>query len=240
MKRKLNILLMLIVGIMSSINALAADFGYGIKGNLGASMINNAEKFFDNPKAGFFSSKSIGYGGGVYGEYNIIDAMGVRVEALLNYAGTSYRGELKEHSYSAGYVKLPILVKYYPMGVDSGFSLLVGPELGFPLFNKNYKEKTREKDKDKDILKEKTDDVYKADKKKREDYYFSNYTFGINVGAEYEMSEIGLSFALNYIADLTNFLNTDATRAKGVIEDENAKLQNIRLSVGYNIAAALA
>jgi hypothetical protein len=234
--KRLSLVLMAFLAVSSVVKVGAADLGYGVKAHGAASMITNADKFFADNKAGMFNSLSLGYGGGLYGEYNLMDEVGVRVEALLNVAGTSYKGDKVEQAYNAAYLRIPVLAKIYPMGVDTGFSILVGPEVGLPVAMKTFTEKKKVGNE----FKELEDGAYKEKKKKREEKFFNSFALGANVGVEYELPEVGVNFNLGYVIDFTKFLNTDDKEADGIKGDNNAMLQNIRLSVGYNIAAALA
>jgi hypothetical protein len=219
-----------------SVKAKATDCGYGIKALGGSSMITNSDKFFSNNKAGLVSSAKLSYGAGIYGEYSLMDEVGIRLEALFNVVGAGYRGEREEEVYKVAYLTIPVLAKIYPMGVDTGFSVLVGPEIGFPIAMKTYTKKAKSSD----IFKELTTAEYKPRKEHIEAKWFNNFAFGANVGFEYELSELGVNFGLAYVMNFTKFLNTDAKEVDGIPGERNGMLQNIRLNIGYNIATALA
>jgi hypothetical protein len=234
--KKVSLGLVALLAVLS-VKVNARDSGYGIKAHGGTAMVTNAKKFLKEDKAGMFNSLSLSYGLGIYADCYFKDIFGVRFESLYNYAAINYRSENSETSIGAGYLKIPFLAKIYPMGADTDFSILVGPEIGFPIAMKSYARKVKTADSG---FKELGDDSYKAYKQKVEEKYFNKLAIGANVGLEYELPKFGVNFNLAYVMDFSTLFNIDGTGEKGVKAEDNAMLQNIRLSVGYNIAAALA
>ena len=210
----------------------AQDFGFGAKAHGGASVITNAKKHVGHidDKATMFNSLKISFGGGLYGEYNFMDYVGARLETLFDMVGSGHKSDNDSYSWTIGYLKIPVLAKIYPMGIDTGLSILVGPEVGFPLM-KTLTGKVKDGDDWKE-LKEDEHPEYKAlrDNFKKD---VNSFSLGANLGIEYELPEVGVTFSLSGVYDITKAFKKDA---KSVTEDNNVRLINTRLAVGYNLA----
>lgn len=138
----------------------------------------------------------------------IYSAQGGKFEETFSESGFTYN---EEDTYKFNYLNLPIMAKYY---FANGFSLEVGPQIGFLLsakvdydYSETFEGETYSESGEEDIK----DDLKSID-------------FGLNFGLGYKLDN-GLNFTARYNVGLTKLDDTDM--------DMDVKNSVIQISVGY-------
>ncbi len=123
MNKKLFFIVLLMGLVCPKINAQVEDFEIGIKFGLNATHLG--EKGLD-------SRTSIHLG--LAAEFPINEYLGLQPELLYSFQGfgtASIEPNFEDEILKIDYVYLPIMLKYYPFYVVPGFSLEVGPQIGY-------------------------------------------------------------------------------------------------------------
>lgn len=142
------------------------EMSFGVKGGLNISSISNVDQYGEN------SNALVGFHVGVFGECMVSDKFAVQPELLYSTQGVKFDegGDTK-----LNYIIIPVMAKYY---VADGFSLELGPQIGFLV---------SAKENDVDIK----DDVKSTD-------------FSVNFGAAYDITE-NLMLGVRYNLGVTRW-----------------------------------
>lgn len=151
-------------------SAKAKDVNVGAKAGTNFATINS-DNFdsFDNRTA---------FHVGLVAEFGISETFSFQPELLYSSQGSDYSDPGFEGTVKLDYLNVPLMTKFY---VGEGFSLEVGPQMGFLLSAKDE------------------GDGYDIDMKD----YVKGIDFGINVGVGYKL-DAGLNFGARYNLGLTD------------------------------------
>lgn len=146
---------------------------------------------------------------GAMAEIGLSDKFAIQPELLYSTQGTTQEYSSLDfdvkNTWKLDYLNLPIIGKYY---VAEGFSVELGPQVGFLLHSKIKAEAGGESEED--DIKE----------------YLKNVDFGLNAGLGYRLGN-GISFGARYNLGLSNI--NDSENA----DDHKLKHGVIQISIGY-------
>ena len=162
------------------------------------------------------------------------------------FSDTTYTSSKTAYTYNIGYLRVPLLAKYYLIGeVGNGLSLSLGPDIGFKV-SEGGTQKIGELDKEhlpnshfeQEILKigEKGLPELGEDGKpvvEKVESLVQDFDLGLIVGVDYDFS-LGLSLGLRYNVGFTNVFSTDIPNYK----DATYKNSMLSLSVAYCLCGA--
>jgi hypothetical protein len=173
----------------------AQDISYGVKAGLNLANFGGDDEFTD----GFEGLTSFHIGG--FAQIGISDKFMIQPELIYSQQGAQDE-EDSDLKLRINYLNLPIMAKYM---VADGFSLELGPQVGFAISRKIT---------DGDIDVDADDEIKALD-------------FGVGVGAGYELPS-GLMFSVRYNLGLANLLEDD-------FGGDDFSLNNnvLQVSVGY-------
>ncbi len=189
--KKLFLLAAVVVFGFSNVNAQEVNFGAKAGLNL-ASIAGDDTDDLDGRTA---------FHVGVVAEIAISDQFSVQPELVYSAQGATTSEEGIDVDINADYINLPIMAKYY---VAEGFSIEVGPQVGFLMSAKAKAEGEEEDLKD----------------------FIKGIDFGANLGIGYKL-ESGLNFGARYNLGLSN-VNDDEDS-----DEFEIKNSVIQVSVGY-------
>jgi hypothetical protein len=176
-------ILFILVAIFTFSFINAQEVHFGAKAGLNLATMNSSDSEFNNLIDG---SRTAFHAGAVI-DISFSDKFSVQPEllyssvgAIFDYDGVARYSE-SEFGYVLDYLSIPVMAKYY---VADGFSLEVGPQIGFLLSAK------AENDSDEEDIKE----------------YTESTDFGLGFGAGYKM-ENGLFFNARYNLGLSNIFS---------------------------------
>lgn len=173
-----KVLLVTFITVLGLANVNAQEIKLGAKGGLNFSSISG-----DNTR-GIDIGITTSFNFGVLAEIPISEKFYFQPEAM--YSGQGYAGKDPDDITVLNYLNIPLMGKYY---LAKGFSLEVGPQIGFLLSAKN-------KDTDTDIK-----DA------------FNNVDLGVNFGLGYKFDN-GLNFGVRYNLGLSDINNIDSLSDK--------------------------
>ena len=188
-------LLLSVAIIASGLTINAQEIKFGAKAGLNISNISSDD--FENNAA------RTSFHVGAVAEIEISDKFSVQPELLYSAQGATASQEGIDVTMALDYLNVPVMAKYY---VAEGFSLEVGPQIGFLMSAKMKEESGKELERQniKDDLK--------------------SIDFGMNFGAGYKL-ENGLNFSARYNLGLSNIAE----------ESENSVKNGVfQVSVGYS------
>ncbi len=191
---KKNLFLLVVVFTFSSVYSQGIIFG--VKAG-----VNFADLKFSVSEMDDYADMRTAFHVGGIADVSISDKFSIQTELLYSSVGAKWSDDDYENDLITDYLTIPFLAKYY---VAEGFSLQVGPQVGFLI-----SAKVKGDDEDDDIK----DDLESID-------------FGLGFGAAYKL-ESGLFFDARYVLGLSNTWTTD------IIGDETAKNNVIQVSIGY-------
>ena len=137
---------------------------------------------------------------GLVAEFVVSDAFSFQPEVLYSAQGADWSEDSFEGTTKVDYLNVPLMAKYY---VAEGFSLELGPQIGFLLSAKDVEDGEPDFD-----LKD----------------YVKGIDFGVNVGVGYKM-ESGLNFGARYNLGLSDANDTEV--------DSKIKNSVIQAYVGF-------
>ena len=209
--KKLFLLSIIAVLGMTTVNAQEVKFG--VKAGLNLASITGDETDNLDGRTSFHL--------GAVAEISISDKFSVQPELLYSTQGAKYEDSEsgsgfsynEESTIKLDYINLPIMAKYY---VSEGFSIEVGPQIGFLMSAKEDYEYSET------IDGETFSDSGEEDIKDS----VSGIDFGLNLGLGYKL-ESGLNFGARYNLGLSNINDFEGS--------DEFKIQNsvIQVSVGY-------
>ena len=173
-----KIILVTVMAIFALTNVNSQDIKFGAKAGLNFSSISG-----DNTRE-LDIGITTDFNFGVLAEIPISEKFSFQPE--LMYSGQGYAGESSDDIINLNYLNIPLMGKYY---LIKGFSLEVGPQIGFLLSAKN-------KDTDTDIK-----DA------------FNTVDFGVNFGLGYKFTN-GINFDVRYNLGLSDINNIDGLTDK--------------------------
>ena len=170
--KRAAIILSVMMFVYANLNA--QDVNFGAKAGVNFATINSDN--FDS-----FTSRTAFHLGFV-AEIVITETFSFQPELMYSAQGADYSEEFFDGSVKLDYLNLPLMAKYY---VAEGFSLEVGPQIGFLLSAKDKGD---------------SDGVsYDEDIKE----FIKGIDFGVNFGAGYKLDN-GLNFGARYNLGLTD------------------------------------
>ncbi|MCP3660634.1 MAG: hypothetical protein GY830_10115 [Bacteroidetes bacterium] len=205
-------------------------FGFGITSGLGGSISNNQKALEEDGT----DTLALVFRAGAFAEYNFIKYLGIQLGGMytmLPIKNTEKGGgssTLTFHNFS-----LPIKLKLYPFGVQSGFSLcLIGIEpmfrghISFAETDKNGKSKENTSDKTKKEMKEN----------------LNSFFLGLCGCLEYEIKSIGLILSLTGGTSLPMVTGLFANETFKKMKENNKNIYQptftyITFNIGYNFAS---
>ncbi len=195
-----KILLIFIAVFMFSF-ANAQDISFGLKAGLNLANMNSSNSEFNDLLSG-----RTAFHAGAVAEFSFSDQFSLQPEVLYTSLGTTVdygsvsRASDTSYDIIANYLAIPVMAKYY---VADGFSLEVGPQIGF-LLSAKAKNDTNEED-----MKDN----------------FESTDFSAAFGAGYKM-ENGLFFNARYGLGLSNI-------SKDASDGDWVKNNAFQFSVGF-------
>lgn len=188
-------ILFLIVVLFAFSSVYSQGIIFGVKAG-----VNLADLKFSVTEMNDDSDMRTAFHVGGVADVSITDEFSIQPELLYNSVGAKWNVQ-GSNDLITDYLSIPFLAKYY---VVEGFSLQVGPQVGFLL-----SAKVKGDDADEDVK----DDLESID-------------FGLGFGAAYKL-DAGLFFDARYVLGLSNTWTTD------IIGDETAKNNVFQFSIGY-------
>lgn len=178
-----------------------SDIGFGFKGGMNVSFITGDGT--DN-----FDSK-IAFHIGVVSEIPISENFSFQPEILYSAQGDKETFEGTDVKYKLDYLNVPLMVKYY---IYEGFSLEVGPQLGFLLSSKAE------------------GDGVSIDLKDM----MNTFEFAMDFGLGYKF-ENGINLAARYNLGVSNIVKNNGSILGEPMSSDNSKNHNevVQVSVGY-------
>lgn len=178
-----------------------SDITFGLKGGLNFALITGDDTDNFDGKFGFHI-------GGVV-EFPISEKFSIQPELLYSSQGDKESSEGMDIKYNLDYLNLPVMAKYY---FSEGFSLEVGPQIGF-LLSGEVKGGGVSID-IKDLLKD--------------------IDFGLGFGLGYKL-ENGLNFSSRFNVGISNIVDNSGSLLGEQIDFEDSTNYNnvFQLSVGY-------
>ena len=192
MKKVLLTIAMVALGFTAN----AQEITFGVKAGL-----NIANLSGDTPE-GSSGRTSFHVGGAV--EIEVSDKFSIQPELVYSAQGMKFEQEGVDLTMKLDYLNVPLMAKYY---VAEGFSLEIGPQIGFNLSAKAKGEQGGVSA---------TTDLEEI----------SSIDFGANFGFGYKLDS-GLNFGARYNLGLSNVIDSDNT-------NESSKNGVFQVSVGYN------
>lgn len=205
------------------------QFKFGLKAGLNvANATGNGVNLFTGNKS---SSSRLGLILGALIEYEISDKFSIQPE--LHYSRQGFKTGVNEGVVKLDYINIPVLAKYY---ISEGFSLEVGPQVGFLLSSKYNRQEQQ--------LAARRDAVTKAQiNLNNEDLkeYFSSTDFGLNIGLSYQMNNgigvntrynLGLKDIFDYSKTVTSTPAAVKTKVKKASSNSDYVIKNRVFQVG--------
>lgn len=188
-----KLFLLAAIAVFGFTNVNAQEISFGAKAGLNlASITGDDTDDLDGRTAFHF---------GVVAEIGISDKFSVQPELLYSGQGATESFEGIDLDINFDYINLPVMAKFY---VAEGFSLELGPQVGFLMSAKAKAEGEEEDLKD----------------------FVKGTDFGANFGVGYKL-ESGLNFAARYNLGLSNLNDSEDS------DDFKWNNSNIQISVGY-------
>ena len=106
--------------LLLSFGAFSQHTGFGLKGGLNVSHLNNSN--------GSEMGSRLGFNAGVLAHIHIAPQLAVQPEVVYSSQGTKYTVGDGEHDLGLGYLNIPVQLQYM---FNNGFRLQTGPQLGF-------------------------------------------------------------------------------------------------------------
>jgi hypothetical protein len=115
--------------LMFGLGAFCQSSGFGLKGGLNVSHLNNSN--------GTEMGSKLGFHAGVLAHVHLSPQIAIQPEVVYSSQGTKYTVADGEHELGLGYINIPVQLQYM---FNNGFRLQTGPQLGFLA---SVKDKTR-------------------------------------------------------------------------------------------------
>ncbi len=162
-----KVLLVAILALSVAITA-NAQLKIGVKAGANFAGVNDSE-----------TNMTIGFTGGVLGQFKLSDKWAIQPEVLFNMQGAKYSGSI-DQTWRLNYIAVPVMAQY---NVFKGLSVELGPQFGFLITSKSK---------------------YSGSKHDMKDYTKS-FELALGAGAAYEIADFPIGFFARYTFGLIEF-----------------------------------